>query len=104
VASRPVTAHALTYAHFDHFGSIRAVCNALQIPLWCGADDAAAVQASKMVIRGGRVVPAAPAHQVARALTEGDEVAGFTVLETRATRRGMSPSGAGPTASWCAAT
>jgi hydroxyacylglutathione hydrolase len=82
VASRPVTAHTLTHAHFDHFGSSRAVCNALGIPLWCGADDVAAVQAGKMVIRGGRLVPAAPAHQVARALTEGDEVAGFTVLDT----------------------
>ena len=82
VASRSVTAHALTHAHFDHFGSSRAVCNALGIPLWCGADDVAAVQAGKMVIRGGRLIPAAPAHQVARPLTEGDEVAGFTVLDT----------------------
>jgi len=29
-----------------------------------------------------RSVPAAPAHKVARALTEGDEVAGFIVLDT----------------------
>ena len=50
--------------------------------MWCGADDVAAVQSGKMVIRGGRLVPAAPAHQVARVLTEGDEVAGFTVLDT----------------------
>src|SRR5207302_3754051 len=36
----------------------------------------------KMVARGGRMVPAAKAHPVARALKEGDEVAGFQVLDT----------------------
>jgi hydroxyacylglutathione hydrolase len=82
VASRTISAHALTHAHFDHFGSSHAVCGALGIPLWCGAADVEAVQAGKMVVRGGRSVPAAPAHDLARTLTEGDEVAGFTVLDT----------------------
>jgi hydroxyacylglutathione hydrolase len=78
---RPITAHALTHAHFDHYGSSHAVCEALGVPLWCGAGDVEAVEAGKMVARGGRMVPAAQAHPVARALREGDEVAGFTVLD-----------------------
>jgi glyoxylase-like metal-dependent hydrolase (beta-lactamase superfamily II) len=84
LAGRSVTAHALTHAHPDHFGSSHAVCTALGIPLWCGALDADAVEtghvthASKL----GERIPDPPAHPVARRLEEGDEVAGFTVLDT----------------------
>ncbi len=79
---REVSAHALTHAHFDHYGSSHAICERLGIPLWCGAADVAAVEAGKMVAKGGRMVPAAKAHRVERALSEGDEVAGFVVLDT----------------------
>jgi len=79
---RDVAAHALTHAHFDHYGATHAVCERLGIPLWCGAADVEAVEAGKMVGKGGRMVPAAKAHRVARALGEGDEVAGFIVLDT----------------------
>jgi hydroxyacylglutathione hydrolase len=82
VTGRGITAHALTHAHFDHFGSSHAVCEYLGIPLWCGAADVEAVQAGKMVVHGGRMVPAARGHPVARALREGDQVAGFTVLDS----------------------
>jgi hydroxyacylglutathione hydrolase len=82
VADRGLTTHVLTHAHLDHYGSSKAVCEALGIPLWCGAADVEAVEAGKMVRQGGRMVPAAPAVKVARALREGDEVAGFTVLDT----------------------
>ena len=82
VAGRGITAHALTHAHLDHFGSSHAVCEYLGIPLWCGAADLPAVQAGRMVLHGGRTIPAARAHPVARALAEGDEVAGFVVLDT----------------------
>ena len=77
-----MAAHALTHAHFDHYGASHAVCQKLGVPLWCGADDVEAVEAGKMVAKGGRMVPAAKAHRVDRALGEGDEVAGFTVLDT----------------------
>jgi glyoxylase-like metal-dependent hydrolase (beta-lactamase superfamily II) len=78
-----IRAHALTHAHVDHYGASHAVCTALNIPLWCGADDVAAVEAGKMVggPRNG-FVPGPKAHPVARALREGDEVAGFSVLDT----------------------
>jgi glyoxylase-like metal-dependent hydrolase (beta-lactamase superfamily II) len=82
ITDRQISANALTHAHFDHFGSSHAICEQLGIPLWCGADDVEAVEAGKMVVRGGRMVPAAKAHPVSRALKEGDEVAGFKVLET----------------------
>lgn len=80
---RTINAHALTHAHFDHYGSSHAVCTTLGIPLWCGEKDVEAVEAGKMVggPRNG-MIPAGKAHPVARALREGDEVAGFTVLDT----------------------
>ncbi len=81
IAGRELSAHALTHAHLDHYGSSHAVCTKLGIPLWCGAEDVAAVESGKMLAQG-RMVPAAPAHPVARALREGDEVAGFVVLDT----------------------
>ena len=79
---RTIRSHALTHAHIDHYGSSHAICDQLGIPLWCGADDAEAVELGKMVGPGGRMVPAAKAHPVARRLREGDEVGGFTVLDT----------------------
>lgn len=82
VAGRDIKVHALTHAHPDHYGASRAVCEQLGIPLWCGADDVEAVEAGKMVGPGGRMIPGPPSVPVARALREGDEVAGFTVLDT----------------------
>jgi hydroxyacylglutathione hydrolase len=77
-----IRAHALTHAHPDHYGSSHAVCDRLGIPLWCGAGDAEAVERGKIVTRGSRMIPGPSAHPVARRLGEGDQVAGFTVLET----------------------
>lgn len=83
VGDRGIVTHVLTHAHPDHFGASRAVCDALGIPLWCGADDVEAVEAGKMVFgSNGRMLPGPPAVPVARALREGDEVADFQVLDT----------------------
>lgn len=87
-----VAAHALTHGHFDHQGASHAVCEARQVPLWCGAGDRDAVESGDLA----RILPnprswgarlenllAGPAHPVARVLREGDAVgAGFVVLET----------------------
>jgi hydroxyacylglutathione hydrolase len=78
---RAPSAHALTHAHPDHYGSSHGVCEALGVPLWCGEKDVAAVATGKVVARGGRMVPGPHAHPVSRALGEGDEVADFTVLD-----------------------
>ncbi|MBJ7469980.1 MAG: MBL fold metallo-hydrolase [Solirubrobacteraceae bacterium] len=86
LAGREVAAHAITHAHFDHFGASHAVCKALGLPLWVGELDVAAVEAGKQAGRlprfGEKLLPAAKGHPVAKALKEGDEVAGFQVLFT----------------------
>lgn len=82
IAGRKISAHALTHAHIDHYGASHAVCETLGIPMWCGAADVEAVESGKMVGAGGKMLPAAKAHPIARGLREGDEVAGFTVLDT----------------------
>jgi hydroxyacylglutathione hydrolase len=92
IAGHTLTAHALTHAHPDHQGSSHAICEQLGIPLWCGQGDIPAMETP-----GALALPhevpfpvrffeerfwVGPPHPVARALREGDEVAGFTVLET----------------------
>lgn len=86
-----ITAHALTHVHPDHQGCSHVVCERFGIPLWCGQDDIPAMETT-----GGMRNPKAPAwlsrlqerywngppHPVERALHEGDELAGFQVLET----------------------
>jgi hydroxyacylglutathione hydrolase len=87
---RAVNAHALTHAHPDHQGSSHALCEQLRIPLWCGHADVPAMetpggisssQAPGWLNRFQARYWTGPPHPVARALREGDEVAGFTVLE-----------------------
>ena len=90
LAGRHLSAHALTHAHPDHQGASHAVCTELGIPLWCGAGDADAMetpgaigrqQKPGLVNRLQQRFWTGPAHPVARRLREGDEVAGFEVLE-----------------------
>jgi glyoxylase-like metal-dependent hydrolase (beta-lactamase superfamily II) len=88
---RSVAAHALTHAHGDHQGASHEVCEALGIPFWASERDAAVAEGgfdamlSDMPPNIGpkisRRLFAGPGHPVARRLHEGDEVAGFTVLE-----------------------
>jgi len=90
IAGKTVTAHALTHAHPDHQGASHAICERLGIPLWCGQGDvpmmetpgALAGASSGWATWVQRHFWVGPAHPVARALVQGDEVAGFTVLET----------------------
>jgi len=97
IAGRSVTAHALTHAHPDHQGASHAICERLGIPLWCGAGDVPAMetpgaiknsQAPGWLNRLQERYWTGPAHPVARALKEGDDVAGFIVLETPGHSRG----------------
>jgi glyoxylase-like metal-dependent hydrolase (beta-lactamase superfamily II) len=97
LGGRELGAHALTHAHPDHQGSSHAICERFSIPLWCGQDEVPAMES----IGGWRVpkapgwlngiyarLVAGPPHPVSRALVEGDEVAGFAVLETPGHTRG----------------
>ena len=90
IAGRKVTAHALTHAHPDHQGASHAICEQLGIPLWCGRDDVAIMETPGGVKNSQapgwlnwlqQRYWTGPPHPVARVLREGDEVAGFTVLE-----------------------
>jgi hydroxyacylglutathione hydrolase len=97
IGERKLAAHALTHVHPDHQGCSHAVCERWGIPLWCGQDDVPAMETP-----GGVASPKAPRwlrraqqrwwigppHPVARALREGDEVAGFAVLDTPGHTRG----------------
>lgn len=97
LSAHTLSAHALTHAHPDHQGSSHAICERLQIPLWCGQGDVPAMetpggvynsQAPTWLNRLQRRFWTGPPHPVARALVEGDVVASFTVLETPGHSRG----------------
>lgn len=97
IGGRAVTAHALTHAHPDHQGSSHAICERLGIPLWCGQADIPAME-SPGGVKNSQAPGwlnylqdrfwTGPPHPVDRALREGDEVAGFSVLETPGHSRG----------------
>ncbi|HEX8086282.1 MAG TPA: MBL fold metallo-hydrolase [Solirubrobacteraceae bacterium] len=84
---RTVTAHAITHAHPDHIGGSAHVCRELGVPFWCPAGDAAAARAGRSVPAESRIKfllargQSFGALDVARELREGDEVAGFAVLD-----------------------
>jgi glyoxylase-like metal-dependent hydrolase (beta-lactamase superfamily II) len=87
LSGHPVAAHTLTHAHPDHVGGSKNVVDALGIPFWAPAGDAAAIEAGLAVQKesrikgllekGSRFAPV----PIARRLSEGDEVAGFTVVD-----------------------
>ena len=84
---RDVAAHAITHAHSDHVGGSAHVCRELGVPFWCPAGDVPAVRAGEDVPGGSRLDPVLaagrkfPALDPARELREGDEVAGFRVID-----------------------
>lgn len=86
-----VSAHVLTHAHADHQGASHAVCEELSVPLWVGTRDADAAEEPRLMLERSPSHPITrlfwhsfhgPGHSVDRTLAEGDEVAGFTVMET----------------------
>jgi hydroxyacylglutathione hydrolase len=87
---RQVVAHALTHAHPDHQGASHEVCTALGIPYWVGERDADAAEDPRLISERQPDTPltrvidrvwTGPGHTVARRLREGEEVAGFTVID-----------------------
>jgi hydroxyacylglutathione hydrolase len=90
IGSHNVSAHALTHSHPDHQGASHEVCTTLDLPLWVGERDADAAenpdlirerQPSHPMARFYSKVFIGPGHPVDRRLNEGDEVAGFQVLD-----------------------
>ncbi len=90
VRDRGVKAHALTHAHFDHQGASNEICEKLGIPYWVPEKDADAAERPELIKERqpnhpintlfGIVMPG-PGRPVDRKLNEGDEVAGFKVLD-----------------------
>jgi len=84
---RAVSAHTLTHCHPDHIGSTNLVCDTRDIPLWCGERDVPAMESGDQTMqkppstRWLDKLGKQPAHPVARALKEGDDAGGFTVLD-----------------------
>jgi glyoxylase-like metal-dependent hydrolase (beta-lactamase superfamily II) len=86
---RAPRALVLTHVHPPPQGAAHALCTRLELELWCGRGEVATAESGQTA----RAQPdhwfnpvqqrlfAGPGHPVARALGEGDEVAGFTVLE-----------------------
>lgn len=83
----PIAAHTITHAHPDHVGGSKAVLDALGVPFWAPAGDAEACESGRAVQKDSRVrrlmerAARFPPVRVARRLQEGDEVAGFRVLD-----------------------
>jgi glyoxylase-like metal-dependent hydrolase (beta-lactamase superfamily II) len=90
LAGHQVNAHALTHAHPDHQGASDAICTRLGIPYWVGetdvplAEDLDKMRALQPPHPLNRLIMkhwSGPARHVDRHLHEGDEVAGFEVLD-----------------------
>ena len=89
---RELKAHALTHGHFDHIGSSRRICTQLGLPFWVGEGDVAMAEdpaTFSELLTGFRTpvtdallrLAAGGGHRVDRVLREGDQLAGFEVLE-----------------------
>ena len=88
---RDLSAHALTHAHPDHQGASKLVCETREVPFWVPANDVDKAEDPQKIMaeqpdsRIGSVFFKAmhgPGHKVDRPLNEGDEVAGFKVIDT----------------------
>jgi hydroxyacylglutathione hydrolase len=87
---RELSAHGLTHAHSDHQGASHEVCDQLGVPFWVGERDADAAENPALIKERQPKHPvnslvfkvlSGPGHPVDRILREGDEVAGFRVLD-----------------------
>jgi hydroxyacylglutathione hydrolase len=87
---RDVSAHALTHAHGDHQGASAEVCEKLGVPFWVPERDVEPAERPELIKERQPDHPinrlfwrtmAGPGRKVDRALHEGDEVAGFQVLD-----------------------
>ena len=81
---RDLQAHAITHGHLDHAGGSARVARDLALEVWAPAGDADAIEAGQGATRApwmGRFNRFEPCP-VTRRLSEGDEIAGFRVLDT----------------------
>jgi hydroxyacylglutathione hydrolase len=97
IEGRSLSMLALTHVHPDHQGVARDVCEARGIPLACHADDVDAMEGRRPVQEAAPSNPfnrlikrvwQGPPHEVARVLSDDDEVAGFRVVHAPGHARG----------------
>jgi glyoxylase-like metal-dependent hydrolase (beta-lactamase superfamily II) len=87
LASRRLTLVALTHCHPDHQGAAAAVCGRFGVPLACHEADVPAMEGRAPMVPGNPFVRigirlwAGPPRRVERVLRDGDEVAGFRVVQ-----------------------
>jgi hydroxyacylglutathione hydrolase len=90
LTGHPISALALTHAHADHQGASHEVCEALGVPYWVSERDADAAEDPELIRERQPSNPVqwvfltlymGPGHPVDRKLREGDEIAGFKVLD-----------------------
>jgi hydroxyacylglutathione hydrolase len=97
IEGREISMLALTHAHPDHQGAAKDVCESRGIPLACHADDVDAMEGRRPLQEAHRANPvnrlirgiwAGPPYEVARVLSEGEELAGFRVVHAPGHARG----------------
>ena len=95
LGDRVPTAHLVTHAHPDHYGSSHAVCEKYGIPLMAGVEDADAIERSGPETSDTFVgrnllskMPPPPPHPVSTRLKQGDRAGSFEVLDTPGHSRG----------------
>jgi len=85
-----ISAHAITHAHPDHQGASDELCTKLGVPYLVGERDVDAAEDPSLIRKRQPGHPVArfydslftgPGRKVDRALREGEEVAGFAVID-----------------------
>ena len=89
---KTISKHVLTHAHADHQGSSKMICETLNIPLFCSEPDKPAAENGNVIFeypnpnhfisKFQKKFWAGKGHLVFDTLKEGDQVGGFTVIET----------------------
>jgi glyoxylase-like metal-dependent hydrolase (beta-lactamase superfamily II) len=92
LANKQISTHVLTHAHADHQGSSKAVCEQLNIPLWCSPLEKPQAEngnvtkeypkQSHIVTKFQKRFWAGEGYKVSRTLKENDHIGDFTVIET----------------------
>lgn len=90
--NKNITKHALTHAHADHQGSSKIICETLNIPLLCSEIEKPTAENGNVIFEypnPNHIISkfqkrfwAGKGHSVSQILKEGDQIGGFTVIET----------------------
>lgn len=93
-----ISKHALTHAHADHQGSSKIICETLNIPLLCSEPEKEFAENGNVVTeypnpnhiisKFQKIFWAGKGHLVSQTLKEGNQIGGFTVIETPGHSRG----------------